>query len=398
MKTFNVLAVIILAITSATAQESRGTILGTVTDPQGSAVPGASLAVTNVDTNSAKRTVSNESGYFEVPLLDPGNYSVAVESPGFRKFVQSGIILNVNSRARIDVRLQIGSQTEVVEVTADAPLLETASASAGRVVDNRQVMELPYSDMNPYVLSALAPGMQWTGAPDANRTLWSGGGTSAFNTAGGVGQNEYSIDGAPNTGSSRRVAFIAPSDAVGEFRLETANFDAAFGRTSGATVNLTTKSGTNQYHGTIYNQHWQQRWNATPHFTRLAWEDAVRRGTKRQGDPKQVSGRSNSPGATIGGPVRIPKLFNGRDKLFFFFNYSGIYQNLTDQPDRLGRTVPKEAWRQGDFSDLLAIDARKAGLEQAREGRATPAQQAARRWLVPAFITSGLGIALALAD
>jgi hypothetical protein len=280
-----------------------------------------------------------------------------VETTGFRKFVRTGIILNVNSRAQIDVQLQLGSVAEVIEVREEAPLLETASASAGRVVDNRQIMELPYSDMNPYVLSALAPGMQWTGAPDANRTLWSGGGTSAFNAGGGVGQNEYSIDGAPNTGSSRRVAFIAPSDAVGEFRLETANFDASFGRTSGATINLTTKSGTNQYHGTVYNLHWQQRWNATPHFTRLAWEDAVRRDTKSKDDPKQVSGRSNSPGATIGGPVILPKLFDGRNKLFFFFNYSGIHQNLTDQPDRLARTVPKEAWRQGDFSDLLAIDA-----------------------------------------
>jgi hypothetical protein len=360
---------LLLAAAPLSAQESRGTIFGTVTDPQAAAVPGAPVLVTNVDTNAVKRTVSNESGYYEVPLLDPGNYSVTVESAGFRKFIQSGIILNVNSRARIDVQLQIGSQTESVSVTANAPLLETASASAGRVVDNRQVMELPYSDMNPYVLSALAPGMQWTGAPDANRTLWSGGGTSAFNTAGGVGQNEYSIDGAPNTGSSRRVAFIAPSDAVGEFRLETANFDASFGRTSGATINLTTKSGTNQYHGTLYNQHWQQRWNATPHFTRLAWEDAVRRGIKSKDDPKQVSGRSNSPGATIGGPVRIPKLFNGKDRLFFFFNYSGIYQNLTDQPDRLGRTVPAEAWRQGDFSDLLALDATQYQIYDPRSAR-----------------------------
>ncbi|MCL5746606.1 MAG: carboxypeptidase-like regulatory domain-containing protein, partial [Acidobacteria bacterium] len=351
------------------AQESRGTIFGTVTDAQAAAIPGAPVTVINVDTNAAKRTATNETGYYEVPLLDPGNYSVTVGSVGFRKLVQTGITLNVNSRAQIDVRLQVGSQTEVVQVTAEAPLLETATASAGRVVDNRQVMELPYSDMNPYVLSALAPGMQWTGAPDANRTLWSGGGTSAFNTAGGVGQNEYSIDGAPNTGSSRRVAFIAPSDAVGEFRLETANFDASFGHTSGATVNLTTKSGTNQFHGTLYNQHWQQRWNATPHFTRLAWEDAVNKGLKSKDEPKQVSGRSNSPGATIGGPVRIPKVFNGKDKLFFFFNYSGIYQNRTDQPDRLGRTVPKEAWRQGDFSDLLAIDATQYQIYDPRSAR-----------------------------
>ncbi len=338
------------------AQEARGTILGHITDPQGAAIPGAQVTITNLGTNATKRTVSNEGGYFEVPLLDPGNYSVAAEATGFRKFLRTGITLNVNSRASIDIQLQLGSVAEVVEVVGQAPLLETSTASAGRVVDNRQIMELPYSDLNPYVLAGLAPGMQWTGAPDANRTLWSGGGTSAFNTAGGVGQNEYSIDGVPNTGSNRRVAFIAPSDAVGEFRLETANFDASFGHTSGATINLSTKSGTNKFHGTVYSQHWQQRWNATQHFARLAWEDAVRRGAISGDTPKQQSGRSNSPGATIGGPVVIPKIFNGRDKLFFFFNYGGIYQNLTDQPDRLNRTVPKEAWRKGDFSDLLALD------------------------------------------
>jgi hypothetical protein len=120
------------------AQESRGTILGTVIDPQAAAVPGATVVVTNVDTNAAKRTTTNESGYYEVPLLDPGNYSVTAENAGFRKFVHSGIILNVNSRARIDIQLQIGSQAETVTVTAEAPLLETTSASAGRVVDNRQ--------------------------------------------------------------------------------------------------------------------------------------------------------------------------------------------------------------------------------------------------------------------
>jgi hypothetical protein len=140
-------------------------------------------------------------------------------------------------------------------------------------------------------------------------------------------------------------------------KLETVNFDASFGHTSGATINLSTKSGTNKFHGTLYNTHWQQRWNGTPHFTRLQWEDQVNSGLISKDTPKQQPGRSNSPGATIGGPIIIPKIFNGGDKLFSFFNYSGIYQNLTDQPSRLNVNVPKEApkeaWRNGDFSDLL---------------------------------------------
>jgi hypothetical protein len=137
---------------------------------------------------------------------------------------------------------------------------------------------------------------------------------------GGVGQNEYTIDGAPATGTGRRVGFVPSSDAVDEFKMETASFDASYGHTSGATVNLSTKSGTNTYHGSLFDQHWQQRWNATPHFTRLLYEKNVREGKAKSGDPKQAPSRSNQFGASLGGPVRIPKIYNGRDRLFFFFH------------------------------------------------------------------------------
>jgi hypothetical protein len=337
------------------AQDARGGITGRVMDPQGALVPGATVVITNVDTNAINRTASNQTGYFEASLLNPGNYSVSVEAPGFRRSVRTGLVVQVASRLDIEIQLQVGQLAETVEVTAVTPLLDTTSASGGRVIENREIMQLPFSDMNPFALSALAPGMQWTGQPEYRRPF-DNGGTSAFNTMGGVGQNEYSIDGAPVTGTGRRVGFTPSSEAVSEFKLETATFDASYGHTSGATINVTSKSGTNEYHGALYNQHWQQRWNATPHFTRLAYEDAVRKGTKSKDDQKQGTGRSNQFGATLGGPVRIPKLYNGRDKLFFFFNYSGIYQSKAETTSSINRTVPKLAWRQGDFSDMLALD------------------------------------------
>lgn len=350
------------------SQESRGSITGKVVDPQGAVIPGATVVITNTETNVPYRTATNVTGYFEVSLLNPGNYSVTVEASGFKKHVRTGLVLNVAGRIDIEIEMQVGQLAETVEITAQAPLLDTTSASSGRVIDSREVIQLPFSDMNPFALTAIAPGMQWTGQPEYRRPF-DNAGTSAFNTMGGVGQNEYTIDGAPATGTGRRVGFVPSSDAVEEFKMETASFDASYGHTSGATVNVSTKSGTNTYHGSLFDQHWQQRWNATPHFTRLLYERNLREGKAKPGDPKQATGRSNQFGANFGGPVRIPKIYNGRDKLFFFFHYDGIYQNKAETTSSINRTVPKMAWRDGDFSDMLALDPVKYTIYDPRSAR-----------------------------
>ncbi|MFB3904551.1 MAG: TonB-dependent receptor domain-containing protein [Acidobacteriota bacterium] len=360
---FLALALLSILSSPALAQESRGSILGTVTDAQKAVVPGAEIVVTNVGTNQSRTTVSNDAGYYEVPLLDPGDYTVSAELAGFKKYVRSGIVLNVASKVSVDIQLEVGEVQQIVEVTAAAPLLETTSASAGRIIDTEQIASLPFSDLNPFALTAMAPGMQWTGQPEYRRPF-DNGGTSAFSTAGGVGQNEYSIDGAVVTGTDRRVGFVPPADAIQEFNLQTSSFDASTGHTSGAVVNVMSKSGTNAFHGTLYDQHWQQRWNATPHFTRIAWEKA---GDKNA--PKQAPGRSNQFGATLGGPVRIPWLYNGTDKFFFFFSYNGIYQSKAETTDSIWRNVPKMAWRNGDFSDLLALDPAKYTIYDPRTAR-----------------------------
>ncbi len=280
----------------AHAQESRGSITGKVTDPQGAVIPAAAVTATNIETNAASKTATNETGYFEINLLNPGSYTLTVEAAGFKKSVRTGLVLNVAGRLDIETQLQVGQLAETVEVTAAAPLLDTTTASGGRVIDNRQIMQLPFADLNPFALSALTPGMMWTGQPEYNRPF-DNGGTSSFNTMGGVGQNEYTIDGAPATGTGHRVAFVRPSDAVEEFKLETTTFDASYGHTSGATINVMTKAGTNAYHGSLYEQHWQQRWNATSHFTRLAWERDVREGRRKSSDPKQAPGGARTSSA-----------------------------------------------------------------------------------------------------
>lgn len=348
------LALAFLCAGSVWGQESRGSIAGIVRDQQGASVAGSTVVVTNTETNAANRTSTNSNGYFEVSFLNPGAYTLSVEATGFRKILRSGLVLNVGSRLDLEFQLEIGQVAEAVEVTAEAPILDTASVGGGRVLDQRQILQLPIADMNPFTLAAIAPGMQWTGNPGFRRPS-DVGGTSSFNTMGGVGQNEYTMDGSPVTGTRRRVGFVPPSDSVAEFKLETTNFDAAYGHSTGAAINVATRAGTNVYHGTLYDQHWQQRWNATPHFTRLQFEDAVRRGQRSPDDQKQNSGRSNFLGGNLGGPVRIPKLFNGKDKLFFFLSYNGHFERTWDA-DSPNRTVPNPAWRNGDFSDLLAVD------------------------------------------
>lgn len=344
-----------LISTSMYAQEARGSIQGRVTDPTGAIVPNATVTVTNTATNTTRRLVTNDTGYYEANLLEPSTYTVAVEAQGFKKSLRSGITLNVSARIEINVALELGGVAETVEVTADAPLLETTTASGGRVLDSRQIANLPFSDTNPFALSALAPGMQWTGQPEYRRPF-DNGGTSSFATAGGVGQNEYTIDGMTVTGSGRRVGFVPPSDSITEFKLETSNFDASQGFTSGAAINVSSRSGTNALHGAVFDQHWQQRWNATPFFTREPYDAGVRTG---QIDPnktkKQATGRSNNYSLTASGPVFIPKIFNGKDKLFWTFTWNGIRQSKAETTSSTDRTVPTSAMKTGDFSYFTTI-------------------------------------------
>lgn len=359
------LAAVLLPLGLA-AQESRGSIAGTVLDPQGAVIPGARVVLVETRTNVQHATESNHTGFFEVPLLNPGLYAITVEAAGFKKATRSGLELSVGGRIHVEMRLEVGTLAESVEVTAQAPLVETRSASGGRVVSSREISELPVNSMNPFLLVGLAAGVQWTGAPSGMQRAFDVGGTSAFNTAGNIGQNEYTLDGAPVTGTERRVGYVPPLDAVAEFKLETAPFDASVGHTSGAIVNVGSRSGTNAFRGSLFNQHWQNRWNATPHFTRLAYEAQLRTGAKQPGDPKQPSGRSNNFGATLGGPVRLPGLYDGRDKLFFFVTYNGY---AIDSAGTGARSVPQEAWLTGDFSAIQAVDAVRYTVYDPRSAR-----------------------------
>src|SRR5438093_376744 len=348
------------------AQETRSMIYGRITDPQGSAVSSVAVTVTNTDTNTAAHLKTNDTGYYEANLLLPGNYQVQVDSPGFRRSVRGGIVLSVSTRLEINVEMQLGALTETVSVTAEAPILDTSTVSSGRIMDNRTLMNIPVIGSNAMVLVKFTPGIQ-TGGVNNWLGLHSNIGNSDYSVGGNVGGNEWSIDGVPNDGPSRRTAYMPHADQVMEFKVETSNFDASIGHTTGVGVSMMTKAGTNGLHGSITEEHWQQRWNGTPFFVKqlyyrnIAAAEAKGDTTladKLRAEDKQPSGHEHNYAGAVGGPVILPRIYDGRNKLFFFFNHNGFKDIRSEEPNNINRTLPTLANRNGDFSELLSIGAR----------------------------------------
>ena len=370
MRILPFLVIFLSGLTMARGQETRSTIGGRVIDQMSATVGGAKVLITHVDTNSTVALTTNETGYYEAPLLIPGNYQVQVKAEGFKAMTRDGIELQVGQQLAIDIKLELGSMTETVQVTAEAPVLDTNSVEAGALIDNQQLMDLPVMGNNPTLLAKLMPGMQADGVNNY-LGLHSISGGSAYNNAAGVGGNEWSIDGVPNNGGSRQAAYLPYSDSISEFRIDTTGFDVSQGRGTGTSIIAMTKAGTNQYHGTLTEQHWQQRLNATPYFTRQLYfkniADAEAQGdtalaNQLRNTERQSSGHSNNWAATIGGPVVIPKLYNGKNKLFVFFSYNGFKDAKTEEANQFNKTVPTMANREGDFTNFLKIDAVKYQL------------------------------------
>ena len=365
MRIRGVVTLVSVCLSGLVAQETRSTINGHVTDRMSAAIGGVKVFVTHVETNTSVVLTTDQSGYYEAPLLLPGDYSVSAEAPGFKTTVRRGIALAVGARLSVDLEVEIGAVTETVQVTAEAPVLETGSIEGGSLIDNQALMDLPVMGNNPILLAKLMPGMQTDGVNNY-LGLHSIVGGSSYSNAAGVGGNEWSIDGVPNNGGSRRAAYLPYSDTIAEFRIDSTGFDVTQGRGTGAGVMAMTKSGTNLWHGTLTEQHWQQRLNATPYFTRKLYfkriQDAEASGNPalaRQvaSQPRQPSGHSNNYSATAGGPVSIPKIFDGRNRLFSFFSFNGFIDVKTEDPSNFNKTVPTVSNRQGDFSQLLLVDA-----------------------------------------
>jgi Carboxypeptidase regulatory-like domain/TonB dependent receptor len=330
----------LVAVPLCFSQEFRSTISGRVVDPADAVVPGARIEAIQVETGSRTEATAAQDGQYTLPLLLPGTYRVSAEAPGMKRMVREGIIVTANERIELDMRMELGAVSEKVTVTADAPLLEASSGSVGEVISHELVDSIPVDGRTPMMMASLWSGVTPLGGPTLTRPF-DNNHTSDFSVGGAPGAtNELLIDGAPNANGSGVLTNSPPMDAVTHLKVESFQSDAAYGNTGGGTINVILKSGTNELHGSAYEYNSVSRLSATPFFTNL------------QGKPKPVT-VWNQYGFTAGGPVTIPRLFNGRDKLFFFIAYESI-----KEPNPLGysSSVPTAAERRGDFSQLLALN------------------------------------------
>jgi hypothetical protein len=324
------------------AQGDRGTITGIVADPGGALVPSASVTAKNTETGTTAQTVTTATGNFTLPGLAAGVYEVTVNSPGFGPHVQTGVRVQVAQTVRLDISLKISTAAETVTVSADAPLLNTERADQTHTISREQFNSLPLNFSggsqgggamrNPLIFARLAPG--------ANV----GNGTNQVKVN-GMATQSYTIilDGMDATNGNTQQLFnnSQPSvDAIEEFALQTSNFAAEFGQVSGGLFNFTTRSGTNNYHGAVYDYFVNEALNAGQPFT----DDGSGRHIVQKN-------RRQDFGFNVGGPVRIPKLYNGRNRTFFFFNYEYYWDRRADTSFA---TVPTDAYRNGDFSAAIA--------------------------------------------
>lgn len=327
---------------SLPAQEFRSTLSARVTDPSGAGIPGATAVLTKLDTNTRIQAVTGPDGLVTAPFLAPGSYSLKISASGFKTYLQTALEIAADSKLIQDVSLEIGGSAESVTVSGNSSQLETATASSGETIDARSVENLPMYGRAPLALARNGFGV----IPKQKHLL---GEVKPYDVSGGVdfalggansGSNEYLLDGVPNMSNAGRQSAFSPSmDAVSEVKVSLFDADAAYGNTNGGTVNIVTKSGTNQFHGSAYEYNQTSALAANPFFLNAAGQ-------------QQPVTRQNQFGGTIGGPVRIPKLFDGRNKLFFFFSEE---QFKDSSPGVTTTSVPTAGERQGDFSSLLGL-------------------------------------------
>jgi hypothetical protein len=301
-----------------------GTVDGSVRDPAGAVLPNATVTLRGVDTGVKRTASTNDFGYYLFTQVTPGRYEISVERAGFKKMVREATV-ETGRRLTVDFTLELGAVTETVEVRGQAPLLEVSSAAVSRNIERRQIQDLPLLGRNPLKLMLLAPGV--TANVTTASSLLDVDGTS-YVSANGANRrlNEFLLDGIPNN-ISDRVNYIPPVDVVEEFTVQTNALDAEYGHNAGAFINVTSRSGTNEFHGQIYEFFRNDKLNANSFFN------------NRAGVPKSPF-RYNQFGAAAGGPIV-------RNKLFWYFNWEGVRQRT---PSTWRTTVPTERERQGDFS------------------------------------------------
>jgi hypothetical protein len=325
------------------AQETRGRINGKVVDQNRGAVPGAIVKIVDVARSNVTTLTTNESGLFEANYLLSSTYQVVVEATGFKKYIQDGVLLQINETRDLDITLEVGGTQETVTVTSEPATINAADASLGQTIDKKRLEELPLLHGDPYTLIGLSAGVTYTGSARLDRPFEPTHivGYAIDGTRGN--RSDLLIDGAPSTATANAneviASYVPPSDIVQEFKVQTATFDSQFGNTEGGVTSISIKSGTNDFHGTAYL--WLEPGG-------IAANDFF--GNARgQGRPFTYS---NRPGFSVGGPVWIPKVYNGKNKTFFLFAWEQIHDARPRFDAGNSVYVPTQQLRDGNFSGL----------------------------------------------
>jgi hypothetical protein len=336
-----------------TAQDFRATLNGVVHDSSGAVIPGAKLEVKNVETGVVQQSTTLTQGDFTVPFLRPGTYTVAAEAAGFKKVVRENIILRQGQAFSVTLVLEPGSLSEQITVTAETPLLETEKADRGTVIDNARITEFPITGRNPIMLTQLVPGVAFRGG---SARAFDNGSINNWRMNGSPDRSsEFLLDGAPNNSQAggNNVGLVPSADAVEEFRVHTNIYDAQYGKTGGGIISITLKSGANEFHGTAFDFMRRGAWTANSFQN------------NRNGAAKG-NFREDQIGGVFSGPVRIPKLYDGRNRSFFMLSYEDYY--LSD-PSPFTGSVPAQEFLDGDFSKLDDAQGRKIVVYDPNTGR-----------------------------
>ena len=328
----------VLLSVPALAQEFRASITGQVTDPSGAAIAEAKVIVTNVERNTTSEALTNSKGIYLVQFLLPGQYSLSVAASGFKTFLQRGISLEAADHVNLDVKMELGAYTDRITITGEAPLLETETATRASTVENRVLENVPTNGRNLYALQYNLPGVVKASTYWGSMELYAYSDVNGVSISGGrVGENETLVDGLSNTKVDRGVSLVPSLSATQEFSVQSNLYDAQYGRVGGGVTSIVVKSGTNAIHGELYE------------FLKNVKLDAAEWTLNKLGTPRQQF-ENNTWGAEVDGPVILPKLLNGRNRVFFMMSYEGEKENSTGSNIR---TLPLPNQLHGDFSNLL---------------------------------------------
>jgi hypothetical protein len=338
------------------SQDFRATLTGRVVDAAGAAVPNVKVKAVNASTGESREATTDSQGNYRIASLTPSAYSVKAEAQGFKTAVKEGLQLNVNQTATVNIGLEIGSMSTQLTVTADAPLLEDANADRGGLIDEQSVKEYPLNTRNPFMLAMLTPGVNFDGELTYQRPF-DNGAIAEWSVNGSQRKNEFLLDGAPNNAQAggNNIAYVPPVDSVQEFKIQSNSYDAQYGRSAGGIINVALKSGGNRFHGTLYEFARRSAWDANS-FQNNSRCLTIDSAGKCHGAPKEGH-YLDQYGPQVDGPVYIPKIYDGRNKTFFLYNYEG-YREGTPQP--LILSMPEPEMRKGDFSKL--VDARNRAI------------------------------------